>query len=104
MPPMPGEIMGLYVNQGIRVAECLAELDGQYLFEYEMPNGTTALRLWSGKFRWGWRRISYFDLPQKWIDKLIKDEITWIGTPQQLNRKYMVVIDRVNKKVISVRR
>jgi hypothetical protein len=73
----------IHVNRGWREAVVLAVLDGKALLEYEMPNGSTALRVVpqdTDDEMW-YRNVSYRSLPKKWLRVLI--ETDWKGRPQQ---------------------
>jgi hypothetical protein len=85
----------LLVNQGWRPAWVLAELDGEALIEYEMPNGTSALRIatagalaedWVNLMPWEYRSVSYHALPRKWLRVLARYDEPWVGDPQQTRR------------------
>jgi hypothetical protein len=67
----------IFVNQGYRDYTFIGYLDGEYLIEYVMPKGTTALRLWnSGK------NITYKEMwASKWSTKINKDLL--IENPQR---------------------
>lgn len=74
----------LAVNQGWREATCLAVLGDDALIEYEMPSGTTALRIVLAADPDGtYINMSYYDLPKKWLREMAAWGICWIGNPQQ---------------------
>jgi len=76
--------MKIFVNQGWRDADELAHIGDQILVEYEMPNGSTALRIYEGK---KWKPLSYRRIPRKWATELRENEIRLIGQPQQMNKR-----------------
>jgi len=83
----------LWVNQGWREAAVLAILDKEALLEYQMPNGSTSLRIvpkcsdLNGTIETAtckaWRSVSYWRVPRKWLRELAETGEPWIGTPQQ---------------------
>lgn len=77
----PGDTLWVDVNQGTRSAVVLAVLGPQTLIEYDMPAGTSALRiLEDGKPD---RSVSYRGLPIKWLRAVVEAGSTWTGIPQQ---------------------
>lgn len=84
----------IWVNQGWRHATVLAILDDEALIEYEMPNGSSSLRIVPLKsdldgaieMQHGmraWRNVSYWCVPLKWLRRMVETGETWIGAPQQ---------------------
>ena len=83
----------IWVNQGWRHAMVLAILEDEALIEYEMPNGSTSLRIvplmsdLEGAIEMAtgntWRSISYWRVPLKWLCEMVRTGETWIGSPQQ---------------------
>jgi hypothetical protein len=74
------------VNQGMRPCTVLAvdERTGRYLYEYEMPNGTTTLRTgeWkNGRYIMG--GYSYKALPKYWRKLIEESGIEPIGKSQR---------------------
>lgn len=59
-----GETFTIYVNQGERDAVIVAVLGDRYLYEYEMPNGSTCLRNEKD------RPVSYRAISDKWLDAI----------------------------------
>lgn len=96
---LPGTEFQIWVNGDLRAAIVLAVRKGWALIEYEMPNGTTALRLlrltdkivemfiFERKFiklaRREYRNLSYYDVTRPWLRSIIKNGLTWKGVPQQ---------------------
>lgn len=83
----------IWVNQGWRQATVLAILDDEALIEYEMPNGSTSLRIvplksdLNGAIEMAthraWRNVSYWRVPLKWLRRMVETNDMWIGSPQQ---------------------
>jgi len=80
----------MWVNQGWRNATVLMTIDDEALVEYEMPNGSSALRIvpvasdQQGAISPPWyRNLSYKRVPKKWLRKLVETGMTWLGSPQQ---------------------
>lgn len=74
-----GDTFQIDVNQGSRTACIVAILSDKFLYEYEMPNGTTCLRNHKDK------PISYRNLPDKWV-KAISEQygiLNLVCEPQQ---------------------
>lgn len=76
----------LNVNQGWRPAEILARLGTEFLVEYEMPGGTTALRVMAldaqgCPFRFV-RSVSYAKVPRRWRDAMEEAGTAWAREPQ----------------------
>lgn len=96
---LPGTQFQIWINGDLRAAIVLAVRKGWALIEYEMPNGTTALRLlrltdkivemfiFERKFikltRREYRNLSYYDVTRPWLRAIIKNGMTWKGVPQQ---------------------
>jgi hypothetical protein len=83
-----GDNCGVFVNQAMRDATVLAVLSRtveehliwEYLLEYEMPNGTTAL--WFDSVLRKHHNLAYKDVPDRWLSEIIAREQTWIGVAQ----------------------
>jgi hypothetical protein len=86
----------LEVNQGFRPAHVLAIIGDEVLVEYEMPRGSTALRIIqngddamdedgysSGQT---YKNVSYDRLPLRWLEALVSSGTGWIGWPQQTSK------------------
>lgn len=76
-----GEYFEEQINQGSRTCTVIAvdEASGNYLYEYEMPEGSTAIRNQHG------RPVGYKDLSLHWL-RLIEDQFgidNLIARPQQ---------------------
>ncbi len=80
-----GDQCSVFINQGYRAAMVLAVLHSRALLEYEMPEGSTALRETDATMR---RRIDlthhdrtlpYRTLPRRWIRAIVDQ-----GTADQL--------------------
>lgn len=72
--PNVGDYMEEHINQGMRPGTVVA-VDaerGQYLWEYDMPNGTSALVLY-GSGKHGRRTVSYAALSDRWM-RLIEEQ------------------------------
>ena len=79
-----GQWVKVYANQGMRDARVLAILDDQALIEYEMPNGTTALRVVEcNEPENTIQRFSYASVPNRWLTELYFLDCEWTGKPQQ---------------------
>lgn len=87
-PLKPGDHLQILVNQGWRFADVLAVVGQDHLLEYEMPNGTTALRLQTLDPETGRvlkeRSYSYRDVPTKWLQAIEACGQDWKGQPQQV--------------------
>lgn len=68
----PGDYLTIYANQGQRNAVVLAVIDGQALLEYDMPKGTTALRIvpTDDPDTTQYKRVAYANLPIKWVEAM----------------------------------
>ena len=95
----PGSKFAIYVNQAYRDATVLA-IRGKYILaEYEMGNGTTALRLLKRSERIlrqlaskvcaplpeEYKPLSYHDVSRPWLRAIISGGMIWRGCPQQNN-------------------
>lgn len=95
---LPGIKCQMQVNGDLRDTMVLAARKGWALVEYEMPGGTTALRLIRltndniVRFlferplkltRRDYRNLSYYDVTRPWLRSIIKNGLTWKGLPQQ---------------------
>jgi hypothetical protein len=91
----------VFVNQGYRDGRVLARIENQHgnfvLVEYEMPNGTTALREYSTTSfdakkttRADILSTSYRTLDVEWLQAICGEGGAqfWTGTPQGKNGKY----------------
>ena len=93
-----GDSFNELINQGQR--ECIViAVDGsnpaQYLYEYEMPHGTSAVRNEKG------RPIPYDSISLKWL-KLIEEQtglVNLIAYPQQLGGNALGTRDRLITKL-----
>ena len=80
----------IWNNQSWRDAVVLVELpdacgNPEYLVEYSMPRGTSALRIYHADNTF--TRVAYERLPKKWLRTLAADDIRWEGYPQQRGSK-----------------
>jgi hypothetical protein len=86
----PGETISIYANQGYRDARVLAVINNEALIEYSMPQGTTSLRIINAyqdeETAGRGRKMSYFNVPTKWLQAMCFAEIEWDGNPQQTRR------------------
>jgi hypothetical protein len=86
----PGQLVYVEANQGTREALVLAVLGDEALLEYEMPKGTTALRLVAaipGQALKGaggrpYLKVSYAAVPGRWLQAIASQGQRWIGKPQ----------------------
>lgn len=83
-----GDPVDVFVNQGTREGWVLAVVGDEYLLEYTMPNGTTALqirRLDGASYpgRSGvYRSVSYGAVPFKWLKAIVDGGFVWEGRGQ----------------------
>jgi hypothetical protein len=77
-----GDYTTIFINQGEREATVLAVIGDEYMIEYEMPAGTTALAVLHNSG--GYKSVSYLNVPLKWLRALTDAESDWLGTPQSL--------------------
>lgn len=88
----PGDRLLVYANQGDRPAVILAVAGGRALAEYEMPGGSTALRVVdrddpnAGRGRQLGDGISYHCCPLLWLAAIEWAGTAWVGEPQQASR------------------
>lgn len=68
------------INQGMRVGSVVAvDVErGQYLWEYDMPKGTSALVLY-GSGKTGRRTVSYAGLSDRWLRLIIEQNSRGLG-------------------------
>jgi hypothetical protein len=79
-----GQFVKIYANQAEREAVVLAILDEAALLEYEMPNGSTALRVVSvADPDRSLRRFSYAGTPLRWLVAMLEVGSDWSARPQQ---------------------
>lgn len=82
-----GEDIEVYANQNYRPGHVLATTDVDVLIEYEMPNGTSALRLArpAGGKLLRERSVSHAALPKIWRDLIRQQGYShlWIGNGQR---------------------
>jgi hypothetical protein len=81
----PGEGITLTINQGDRDGVVLAAIGTERLLEYEMPRGTTALRVYDVVTERE-RSVAYRSLALKWLRVLVETGVQWIGNPQHGRR------------------
>ena len=81
----PGKVIEVYANQGMRPATILAIHEDDALVEYEMPNGTSVLRIVPRKFEdpYCGKRVAHMGVPTYWLEIMVAEEAEWIGNPQQ---------------------
>jgi hypothetical protein len=95
-----GDDLLVWSNQNYRDAVVLAVAGTEALVEYEMPNGTTAMNVYSvhngklvgqdGAPDWGTmpegchlpRSVSYRSCPKKWIRAMVEAGTSWMGNGQ----------------------
>ncbi len=71
-------------NQGMRPADVLAVMGEECIVEYQMPAGTTALRIlrtYQGDAG-PYRSVSYTACPNKWRKAILKQSGAWAGASQ----------------------
>lgn len=78
-----GQNIKVYANQGYRDAVVLAILSNEALIEYEMPKGTTALRVIDCVTEGTLAQYSYATVPIRWIAEMFQTETEWTGNPQK---------------------
>ena len=85
-----GDTPYIWVNQGWRLSTVLATIGDEALLEYEMPNGSTALRIVPRSVEHPinlrpqeYRNVSYRKLSRKWLKVMVDCQMDWIGMPQQ---------------------
>lgn len=79
-----GQRFRVYCNQGMRDAEVLAIAGKKALLEYQMPKGTTALRIVSAENINGkHRNCSYNSVPLAFLRDMIEHGTEWEGNPQK---------------------
>ena len=79
-----GENLTIEVNQGAREASVLAVIGDEALIEYDMPRGSTALRVVSAHDPdLVIRRYSYAAVPLRWLRAMLDVGSDWTGRPQQ---------------------
>ncbi len=85
----PNETIEVYANQGMREAMVLAVLGNEALVEYEMPKGSTALRVVPIEFTdpYCGKQMSYAKVPLRWLEVLAREEVEWLGLPQQSGKQ-----------------
>jgi hypothetical protein len=73
--PQVGDVWEEDINQGARdgVVVAVDAERGQYLWEYEMPKGTTALVLYGPAIKGGRRTVSYGSLSDRWL-RMIEEQ------------------------------
>lgn len=77
----PGDDIDIFVNQGTRPGVVLATTSHQYLVEYTMPKGSTALQVFTVGVRGG-KTVSYRTLPKHWLQAIVDGGQDWIANPQ----------------------
>ncbi len=79
----PDSLLSIYANGGIRTAAVIAAIGNERLIEYEMPKGSTALRLINVNDPDGpYKTISYRAVPRKWLEAIVAAGIGWQGRQQ----------------------
>lgn len=79
-----GDIVHLWVNQGMREGVVLGVCHDMMIVEYEMPAGSTALNVLpkDGRQNWG-RAISYKSCPKYWLEAIKRGVGGWAGYGQR---------------------
>jgi hypothetical protein len=90
---LPEESVEIYVNQNTREGYVLAVVKDEALIEYEMPNGTTALRIVprDNPDAYPYKRANYLTLSAKWIKAMSNQGtlIHMIANPQRGGRDWL---------------
>ena len=102
-----GERVGVDSNNGVRPGVVLSVISGKALLEYHAPGGTTSLRIVNEAVRdrpvSGGRSVSYWSVPNKWLNDMTERGIGWLGRPQQspaaLSPGQMLVWKRVRAEL-----
>jgi hypothetical protein len=78
-----GELLQVWVNQGLRDAIVLGVHEDKAIVEYEMPAGTTAMIVVprDGSENWG-KSVSYRTCPKYWVRAIRKGLNNWDGHSQ----------------------
>lgn len=84
-PIQPGDTFEEEINQGLRPCVVLAVdvTTGEFLYEYQMPHGTTSLRI--GGWKQGksyFKRTGYPKLSRRWKQLLADSTVEMIGNHQ----------------------
>ena len=89
----PNETVLVYVNQAEREGYVLAVLENEALIEYEMPKGTTALRIVPADNidAYPYKSPSYLTLSAKWIVAMYEQGTleNMIGNPQGGGQRWL---------------
>lgn len=85
----PFDELTIFANQGDRPAMVLAVLGDQALVEYQMPKGTTALRILASDDDGDGRTVSYTKLSLDWLKAIVDADTNWIGRPQQSGHRIL---------------
>lgn len=80
-----GEAFRMEINHGMRDAIVLAAIGDERLVEYEMPAGSSALRIVHIHDGIPDKNCGYLRLPLRWLRALVEAESEWIGIPQGNN-------------------
>jgi hypothetical protein len=81
----PGDAHDVYINQGLREGWVLATIDRQYLVEYTMPKGTTALLVGTVGAS-TMKSVSYTAVSRKWLQAIVDAGSVWEGKAQSIYR------------------
>jgi hypothetical protein len=107
----PGDVFTKVINQGPRECEVLAKLGNEVMVEYEMPAGGTSLFIMPAKtsdidklrhHSGGYKNVSYSSIPTKWLEALVKEDVNWIGNPQQSRKNPPTPADLLAQRKIKV--
>jgi hypothetical protein len=83
----PDDSIMVWANQAKREAFILAVIDDEAIMEYEMPAGTSALRIMQfigDQDTGGYRTASYKNVPKRWLNAIREAGTTgWIGEGQR---------------------
>ena len=82
-----GECVEVDSNNGVRPGVVLSVVNERALLEYHAPGGTTSLRIVNevvpDRPVCGGRSVSYWSVPNKWLNDMTERGIEWMGRPQQ---------------------
>lgn len=94
----PGQTFEEFINQSMRDCVVIAENGTKFLYEYEMPNGTSCIRNELDK------PVPYKRLSRFWL-RLIEDQYgldNLLANPQQGYPKRALLVDLLRKRLTPV--
>ncbi len=105
-PLRPGYTFKLWVNHAERPAHVLAILGREALIEYNMPKGTTSLKLIeirNGQIAEGGKTIPYKRVPNRWLKAIVDGGYDWEGTPQGKKGEDFILMPSAEEMLQSAR-